>query len=1049
MKSGRFNPDRPRRTHAFLRRKAAAGADPATCKAGAACPKRARAVRLALLFAACALSGHVAGHAAGTGDKARNAGALASFAILDRVAAAPAPNAGAVISDFGGGAEFSNGGDFEPLAFRTSLTAVVDAPADAPGLLRADVRALSQYFMLREGALDGADVTVFRLENGRLHIVRDGRIPPGGFHASGWIPTERAENRLAPDTRAACVPLPQGLRPGTALWLTVRAMEDGDALSPTATPVRALPADPRAAKRKLSRITIPGKGPAPVEWPGAATLSAPRDAAAIPCRDGVGLSWRAPERGSPIGYLPYLSTTPPDDMRGFGIDLGDGPRLRAGDLAIVRAQIDDLSRAHLISDYAWDSPTAIRAFRPAMLRSWPEQTPGARWRLHLLTPTEGAAEGSRAALALSIAPGGRQALSLGLHGGTGQSFYPVLRPGAPYVISAWIRANREGRGALRLGAPYDQGEAETAAPPAAVLPYGLEWRQVDAKFVVPYVVTGAGGPAPVSLIFDAPRNTGLELEIDDLRLRREAAPWQALDPEELARLRAFAPSALRTHGLTKTGLTSYDLAMLTGERGFSGKRNQYPSLPPILRLSQDVSAAPWLQIEPHLSDAEWLGLVEYLAAPFDPATDDPAARPWAALRVAQGRSAPWSEAFGRIWLELGNETWNDLMSPWVFAPMIDAKTGKQVSAAVTYGAFQARVAALLRRSAWWGPAGLEDKIGFVIGGHARFDYGEQAARAAGPAAADMLAIAAYNGGWDEDEGPASHTPGSFFNLLNQVSQSAIPAGALNADQAAALSRAWAVPLMPGVYEAGPGYAMNGLGGARVSAEAAHAQEETMKSRAGAAATLDSFLARRLQGYGPQMFFTFNEGVRWSSHAIWHAGGAPYPAWTLLEMMNRELGGEMLAVDALSVPRVDLAAVKKRNGVRDAPLIGLYAIRAVGAKSGTAAEAAGASGAGGDRLSLVAISRRTPGYPDPQDAGCTQLRITLADGMARGVMRLTLRRTGGAYDDHGADGAPPPLETLTLDPAILAGGVLESGAAAGTPDCGLPPGSAYVWTLERG
>jgi hypothetical protein len=1004
---------------------------------------RAIAARAALLSLACTLP------VQGAGAQDAQAGDVpAAFAILDRVVAAPAPNAGAVIGVFGGGADFSNGGDFEPLAFRTSLTAVVDAPADAPGLLRADVRALSQYFMLREGALDGADVTVFRLENGRLHVVRDGRIPPGGFHASGWIPTERAENRLAPDTRAACVPLPRGLRPGTALWLTVRAMEDGDALSPAATPVRALPADPRAAKRKLSRITIPGKGPAPVEWPGAATLSAPRDAAAIPCPDGVGLSWRAPERGSPVGYLPYLSTTPPEDMRGFGIDLGDGAALRAGDLAIVRARIDDLSRAHLISDYAWDSPAAARTFQPAMLGTWPEQAPEARWRLRLRSSSEGAPEGSRAALALSLAPSGQQALRLGLHAGAGQAFYPVLRPGASYVISAWIRADREGRGAVRLGASYDRGEAETRLA-TVTLPYGLEWRQVQARLDVPVLDTRSDGPAPISLVFDAPPDSGLEIEIDDLRMRRADAPWQSLDAEELTRLRAFAPSALRSHGLAKTGFTTYDLATLLGERGFASKRRQAPALPPLLRLAQDVGAAPWLQIEPHLSDAEWLGLIEYLAAPFDPAIDDPAARPWAALRVAQGRAAPWSEAFERIWLELGNETWNGLMVPWVFEPTVDAATGAPVSSGAAYGAFQARVAALLRGSAWWGPAGLEDRIGFVIGGRARFDYGEQAARAAGPEAADMLSIAAYNGGWDEDEGPAGRTPGSFFNLLNQVSQSAIPAGARNADQAAALSRAWAAPLMPGVYEAGPGYVMNGLGGAKMSDEEARAQEEAMKSRAAGAATLDSFLARRLQGYGPQMFFTFNEGERWSSHALWHAGGAPYPAWTLLELMNRELGGEMLGVDTVSVPRADLTAVRKRDGVQDAPLIGLYAIRGVGAKSGTAAEAAGASGAGGDRLSLVAISRRAPGHPDPQDAGCTPLRITLADGMARGVTRLTLRRTGGAYDDHGADGAPPPLETLTLDPAILAGGVLESGAAAGTPDCGLPPGSAYVWTLERG
>lgn len=71
---------------------------------------------------------------------------------------------------------------------------------------------------------------------------------------------------------------------------------------------------------------------------------------------------------------------------------------------------------------------------------------------------------------------------------------------------------------------------------------------------------------------------------------------------------------------------------------------------------------PWLQIEFHMQPEEWLALVEYMAASYDPKVDSPTSRrPWAL--ICQGQVRPWTDEFVKIFLELGNETWNSMFRP--------------------------------------------------------------------------------------------------------------------------------------------------------------------------------------------------------------------------------------------------------------------------------------------------------------------------------------------------------------------------------------------------
>ena len=473
---------------------------------------------------------------------------------------------------------------------------------------------------------------------------------------------------------------------------------------------------------------------------------------------------------------------------------------------------------------------------------------------------------------------------------------------------------------------------------------------------------------------------------------------------------------LRTHSLIKTGRWTYDLAQLTDAPGLASGTGGGSTLPQMLRMAQGAGADPWLQIEPHLAPEEWDGLLEYLAAPAG-------AGPWADKRVAQSREAPWTEAFDRIWFEIGNETWNGLFRPWTFPAMTDARTGERHGPGEVYGLFQSQVIARLRASPWWRASGLEERAVFALGGFNVLDYGERAARMS--PGSGFVGMGPYIGGWDADQPAPTGTPANFSTLLNWVVQNTEPLGRKHMAAAAAAARARGAPLEVGTYEAGPGYVMQGLG-----ADGARIQEEVMKSQAAGVATLDNFLALSALGYRMQNFFAFGEGRRWRTHARWHQGGQAYPSWKVIELLNREALGDMLAVETRAAPRLDLPAARRREAAPDAPQVAAYATRR------------------GDRLALILVSRRLPDFPEGADAGasapgCTPVEAALPFASAAS---LTVHRMDGPYAAHNVDADRVGIATERLAPPADPSR-FRLGPETGAPACGLPPASAYLYVFK--
>lgn len=907
----------------------------------------------------------------------------------------------------------SNSG-FEPMVYRN----MYGAQETSPNRVVVAPDALSYYDTLREGFLDGAEVRVYRIEDGRFNLVREDRIPDGGFHVSGWIPVLDGA-RVVPATASGFTFRWDGHnRPDARYYFTVRAVDRNGNLSQPAQAV------------SFERPKDMGKGEAPAPL---AELRPPPpvvSAAAPPAPGnlrgylrpdgGLRLEWDPVKVPDLAGYMVYRSDYPPAGQAGYYFQLAREPastreHIHVGDLVMVSKKFYSTSRNRLFSNRVWGADGETSLLMPGLVNFFPDEDPGRTWELvqHAAdTPVENPGE---TCLKLTLAPGAREIVGLYNHSGTAQSWYPVVER-RTYRVEAWMR--QEGNGSVRFVVEGFYGRGPNAIEPI-LFNVGPQWKKHVATFT-PRAVQESADPGRMALEFTGPG----KFYLDNFRVYRADADYLDFVPSQYADLKASGVSALRTHGLVRTKFRTYDMAQLTNDGGANSGTAKGNTLPQLLRAIRKTGMRPWLQIEFHMGPREWLAFVEYMAAPYDPAVDTPVAKPWAYKRYSQGQARPWVGEFDQILLELGNETWNRIFAPWVFGGMIDAATGRTYTAGQAYGLFQEHVIAVMRSSPYWRAARLDDKFAFVLGGWGGLPYGREAAEMS--PSSRYLTIAAYNGGWDEGEGPPKLNAPSLFNLLSQVNQSAIPVAEQHQRELGDLNARRQTRLHLGTYEAGPGYALNGLNNARITEAQQREQEQVMKSLAAGTATLDSFLARAYRGFDLQNFFGFRAGSHWASHAPWFRGGQAYPSWQLLSLFNNVAIGNLLRTETLSVPAADLKPFERRKGIANAPLAAVYATR------------------NDDRYAVVVISRKVPDYPVAGDDGFTPMTVDLPFARARS---LTLyRMTGDPHANNLLSAQNVKIERIDLG-EVTQGRRLVLSAASGADDRGLPPASTYVYVFE--
>lgn len=166
-------------------------------------------------------------------------------------------------------------------------------------------------------------------------------------------------------------------------------------------------------------------------------------------------------------------------------------------------------------------------------------------------------------------------------------------------------------------------------------------------------------PATAALSFYVEHSDVL---LDDVSLEK-AGPQAAANPTAfrtsvVAALQQLHPGVLRYMATgAELGSTLANLLAppFARERtGYSAWSLDDPAIPmglgEFLTLCETVHADPWITLPSATSDEEGRELIEYLSGPIT--------SPWGKLRRLVHHPAPWTSAFVRIHLELGNETWN-------------------------------------------------------------------------------------------------------------------------------------------------------------------------------------------------------------------------------------------------------------------------------------------------------------------------------------------------------------------------------------------------------
>ena len=236
---------------------------------------------------------------------------------------------------------------------------------------------------------------------------------------------------------------------------------------------------------------------------------------------------------------------------------------------------------------------------------------------------------------------------------------------------------------------------------------GTTWQRIDRQFWIPNGKDNPNGGH--ALLFAIRTLSGGNIWLDD-------AYWGQSDQGNptvfsdsfVNNLRQLQPGVLRNWG-KQTGSTldnqlasEYTRQTVGYTPNRQDPRNWHYSLHEFLQLSQHVGADPWYVIPVNWSNAEVQNLIAYLSAPAG-------SHPYANRRAQLGQAAPWTNVFGRIHLEYGNELWggNDYNDPFQGATLRGGfRTGElantRFAAAKSSPHFQA------------------NKFNLIIGGQANF-----------------------------------------------------------------------------------------------------------------------------------------------------------------------------------------------------------------------------------------------------------------------------------------------------------------------------------------
>jgi hypothetical protein len=332
-----------------------------------------------------------------------------------------------------------------------------------------------------------------------------------------------------------------------------------------------------------------------------------------------------------------------------------------------------------------------------------------------------------------------------------------------------------------------------------------------------------------------------------------------------------------------------------------------------------TNTIPWLQVETFLRPSEWEYIADYLCAPVASGT------PGALRRQELGRDAPWVDAFDRILFEFGNEAWNSTGGfynpPTNHRDNITSVFYDQNGQG--YGLHARFAAKAMESTANW-----SSKIEYVLGGHARSDFGGRAVTTFRKPC--YVGIANYNGGWDVNGDIIDLSPQSYQNVLTSAASQQVQDmdDLVTRLQTACTETGltYGTDVKPTCYEAGPGYQLNGLNGVTMNDTQAIEQEVVMKSVAAGTATLHTALLQASRGFDLFNYFILGSGNTWKSHAPEFEGGAVYPSYQVVRKLNEIFGDRFKVIEATyDNSRAETVLVQDEDG-EDANVPTTFAFR---------------------------------------------------------------------------------------------------------------------------
>jgi len=801
---------------------------------------------------------------------------------------------------------------------------------------------------MTDGYWEGAHAKVLREIGDKFELLREGRISK--HRSTGWYPAYNSRQRhnhveLIVESDLDSVQGARAFYPPPALdmlpvWYRVTAVDAAGNESPG---IVLFGGHRKVAENagKLNQTLRKGNDEKKIKIDGSNNDSeAPLDPMNLRVEEPEPalhhIRWDASPSKDVVGYRVYTSLTDPATHTGFGLDFENpGPAVEKDDIVFLNVERPDYPRKSLQRVWRWwewyktdwkiqnysKFPGAELVFDVENPPFWCDQVP------HENGLPTAFAEDDPGLQCLHMGTTENESFSAFSGGIVSNPNNPPAQPpafgteafvkGHPYRFEAWIKP---------VGVAKVTFEITAYAPPlnkTFELKEG-EWQKVVWDFVpdrypkAPHGVFRVQFPGPGSIYLD-------NIALHEANVDGPGWPITATNMEE--DLDAFVTDGCVIRwwsGQSNVG-DAPDLERYIAKEKMMDRNASGFLLPRLLELTGKYGGEPWLIVTTAFTDEDWRGLIEYLAAPYDRTTDgDPAIKKpgdekyWAARRVLAGREDPWTDKF-RIYIEVGNELWNGLFKPWnIWGP---ERMGKLA------GYCQRQMAS----SPYYNP----EKIKFLTGncpiGNLKM-YTKPVEYT--PLAYSSGGRGGYVDGWKLITAPKDADPTDpdvinehliYYNLfIGDKKKSSKELTEYDATDRERLGFKYHT------YEFSSGYNHRTQGEPH--------SEVVGKSLLAGTGLLDSVLYKVPQHYFTQSYFYWQSGKSWSSHTYLSQGAHLNSNTITLMMLNEHAKGDMVAVEAESVPTLDVPAfgnpgfkdslteVKNLGPIDDMPLVSCYAYR---------------------------------------------------------------------------------------------------------------------------